>query len=197
MAHHPFDWKPAFLAALRELPVIAHACKAVGIERSTAYRAREADEGFAQAWDDAMEEGIDRAEQEAFRRAVVGFEEPVLHQGSMTYLVERDENGQPVMVEEHYTTFDIDGAPVLRKRMVPKYVLGPNGQPIPLTVRKHSDALLALYLKGRRKKVYAERTEVTGADGGPVAQVDDTAKAARVAQLLAIAQQRKDFEDLA
>ncbi len=74
-------------------------------------------------------------------------------------------------------------------------VLDARGQPVPLTVRKHSDALLALYLKGRRKKVYADRTELTGADGGPVAQVDETAKAARVAQLLAIAQSRKDETD--
>ena len=74
MADKHFDWKPAFLAALRELPVIAHACKAVDIERSTACRAREADEGFAKAWDEAQEDGIDRAEQEAFRRGVVGFE---------------------------------------------------------------------------------------------------------------------------
>ena len=153
MAHHHFDWKPAFLAALRELPVIAHACKAVGIERSTAYRAREADEDFAQAWDDAMEEGIDRAEQEAFRRAVVGFEEPVIDKGRLAYRYERyeDEEGQ-----EHY-----------------RLQLDANGQPIPLTVRKHSDTLLALYLKGRRKSVYAERKELTGADGSalPAAQV--------------------------
>lgn len=177
MAHHHFDWKPAFLAALRELPVIAHACKAVGIERSTAYRAREADQAFADAWDDAVEEGIDRAEQEAFRRAVVGFEEPVIDKGRLAYRYERyeDEDGA-----EHY-----------------RLQLDANGQPIPLTVRKHSDALLALYLKGRRKKVYADRTEVTGPEGGPVAQVDETAKAARVAQLLALAQQRKDFGDLA
>lgn len=175
MAHHHFDWKPAFLAALRELPVIAHACKAVGIERSTAYRAREADQAFADAWDDAVEDGVDRAEQEAFRRAVVGFEEPVLDKGRLAYRYERyvDDEGA-----EHY-----------------RLVLDENGQPIPLTVRKHSDALLALYLKGRRKKVYAERTEVTGADGGPVQQVDETAKAARVAQLLALAQQRKAEQD--
>ncbi len=154
MAHHHFDWKPTFLAALRELPVVAHACKAVGIERSTAYRAREADPEFAQAWDDAMEEGIDRAEQEAFRRAVAGYEKPVWYKGELVG-----------------------------------------------TETVHSDALLALILKGRRKKVYAERTELTGADGGPVAQVDETAKAARVAQLLALAQRRKaeqdDFGDLA
>jgi hypothetical protein len=123
MAHHPFDWKPIFLAALREVPVVARACGAVGIERSTAYRAREADETFAQAWDDAMEEGIDKAEQEAFRRAVEGTEKGVWHQGQLVG-----------------------------------------------SERVYSDALMALILKGRRKKVYAERTEVTGADGGPVQQ---------------------------
>lgn len=32
----------------------------------------------------------------------------------------------------------------------------------------YSDSLLALLLKGRRKKVFAERVEQTGADGGPV-----------------------------
>ena len=31
-----------------------------------------------------------------------------------------------------------------------------------------SDSLLSLLLKGRRKKVFAERVETTGADGGPV-----------------------------
>jgi hypothetical protein len=177
MAEKHFDWKPAFLAALRELPVIAHACKAVDIERSTAYRAREADEGFAKAWDEAQEDGIDRAEQEAFRRGVVGFEEPVIDKGRLAYRYERylDDDGA-----EHY-----------------RLMLDNHGQPIPLTVRKHSDALLGLVLKGRRKKIYADRTELTGPEGGPVQQIDETAKAARVAQLLALAQQRKDFEDLA
>jgi hypothetical protein len=153
MAEKHFDWKPAFLAALRELPVIAHACKAVDIERSTAYRAREADEGFAKAWDEAQEDGIDRAEQEAFRRGVVGFEEPVIDKGRLAYRYERylDDDGA-----EHY-----------------RLQLDDHGQPIPLTVRKHSDALLGLVLKGRRKSVYAERKELTGADGAalPAAQV--------------------------
>lgn len=126
MAHHHFDWKPAFLAALAEVPVVARACAAVGIERSTAYRAREADERFAQAWDDAMEEGIDKAEQEAFRRAVEGTDKGVWHQGQLVG-----------------------------------------------SERVYSDALLALFLKGRRKTVYAERKELTGADGQalPAAQV--------------------------
>jgi len=153
MADKHFDWKPAFLAALRELPVIAHACKAVDIERSTAWRARQNDEAFAEAWDAAMEDGIDRAEQEAFRRGVVGFEEPVIDKGRLAYRYERylDDDGA-----EHY-----------------RLMLDDQGQPIPLTVRKHSDALLGLVLKGRRKSVYAERKELTGADGAalPAAQV--------------------------
>lgn len=154
MAVHPFDWKPAFLEALRVVPVVARACEVVGIERSTAYRYAEAHPEFREAWDDAMEVGIDRAEAEAFRRAVDGTEKGVWHQG--------------VLVG---------------------------------TERVYSDALMALVLKGRRKKIYADRTELTGAEGGPVVQVDETAKAARVAQLMALAERRKqeqhDFGDLA
>lgn len=126
MAHHHFDWKPAFLASLREVPVVTRACNVVGIERCTAYRARDAEESFAQAWDDALEEGIDKAEQEAFRRAIEGTDKGVWHQGTLVG-----------------------------------------------SERVYSDALLALILKGRRKAVYAERKEVTGADGAalPAAQV--------------------------
>ena len=181
MANKPIDWKPIFLEALRNLPVIRHACEAAGVNRVTAWRAREAHPDFAEAWDEALEEGIDRAEQEAFRRAVVGFEEPVIDKGRLAYRYER------LVTDEGVEVF--------------KPMLDDNGQPIPLTVRKHSDALLAMYLKGRRKKVYADRTELTGAEGGPVQAVDETAKAARVAQLMAIAAQRKteadQFGDLA
>ena len=79
-------------------------------------------------------------------------------------------------------------------------VLDAHGQPIPLTTPKQSDALLSLVLKGRRKKVYADRTELTGAEGAPM-QIDETARSARVAQLLAMAERRKaeqdEFGDLA
>lgn len=181
MANKPIDWKPVYLEALRNVPVIKHACEAAGVDRTTAWRARESDEEFAKAEQDAMEEGVDRAEQEAFRRAVVGFEEPVIDKGRLAYRYERYEAEDG---SEHY-----------------RVMLDANGQPIPLTTRKHSDALLALYLKGRRKKVYADRTELTGAEGGELKVVDDTAKAARVAQLMALAQARKaeadEFGDLA
>lgn len=117
----PIDWKPVFLEGLRTVPVIRQACQAAGVDRSTAWRARQADEAFAEAWDLALEEGIDRAEQEAFRRAVAGWEQGVWHQGTLVG-----------------------------------------------TETRYSDALLSLVLKGRRKSVYADRTELTGGDGGPM-----------------------------
>jgi len=185
MASHPFPWQSAFLAALRAMPVVRHACDAVGINRSTAYDRRNADKAFAAAWDDAMADGVDRAEQAAYKRAVDGFEEPVIDKGRLTYRYERY-----TVKHEHAET----GEPVEEEKW--RMVLDDNGQPIPLTVRKHSDALLSLILKGRRKEVYADRTELAGVEGQPL-DVDPTARAARVAQLLALAQQRKDFSDLA
>lgn len=168
MPLHPFmSWKDPFLAALRTMPVVQYACDAVGIERCTAYRARQSDKDFAEAWEDAMEAGIDRAEQEAFRRGVQGFEEPVIYQGIVSTTALRDAKGEMVR--------DGNGDLVM----------------VPLTVRKHSDGLLSLVLKGRRKKVYADRTELTGADGGALAMTDETARAARLSQLLALAQARK------
>lgn len=165
------DLKPAFLAALRQVPVVQHACDAIGIGRTTAYGWRNEDKDFAAAWDDAMEAGIDRAEAEAFRRAVIGFDEPVVHKGVMSYRTERHLEGDEVA----YRT-----------------VLDDRGQPVPLTVRKHSDMLLSLVLKGRRKQVFAERTELTGADGKDLTPVDETARAARIAQLMAAASSRRN-----
>lgn len=202
MADHHFPWRNAFLAALREYPVVQHACDVVGIERSTAYRARHAHEDFAEAWDDAMEAGVDRAEREAFRRGVVGFEEPVVYQGQLTPVWARDAEGElirePVEVGKYPAGHEKAGEPVVEMR--PVQARDANGQPVWLTVRKHSDALLSLILKGRRKKLYAERTELTGADGGPVKAVDETARSARIAALMELARRRKteqDFSDLA
>jgi hypothetical protein len=179
MSHHPFPWQEAFLAALRAMPVVQHACDVVGIERCTAYRARQGDEAFAKAWEEAMEAGIDRAEQEAFRRGVVGFEEPVIDKGQLAYRYER--------------YVDDEGKEAFRK------VLDEHGQPVPLTVRKHSDAMLGLVLKARRKAYSTERTELTSPDGS-MSPADEGTRTARVAQLLAAAKARREaenFDDLA
>lgn len=143
MATPTEHWIPAFLEALRTQGVVSAAARAVGISPSTVHTRRRNDADFAAAFDDAMEEAVDMAEAEAWRRAVTGYDKPVIHQGEITD-----------------------------------------------TYRVHSDELLKFILQGRRKHVFAQRTELTGADGGPVALQDDQARAARVAQLLALAQER-------
>ena len=174
MSHTLHDWQKLFLKALSEVPVVQHACDAAGVQRCTAYRARQADEAFAQAWDDAMEAGVDRAEKEAFRRAVIGFEEPVIYQGALQHTIARDATGAPILDP-------VSGEP----------------RAVPLTVRKHSDVLLSLVLKGRRKKVYAERTELTGADGKDLdPRLDEVTRAARLSAIVAAAKARKEAADL-
>lgn len=74
-------WQKAFLESLRKLGNITLACESAQIDRSTAYRRREADEAFAAAWEDALEESIDRLEAEARRRAEEGTLKPVFYQG--------------------------------------------------------------------------------------------------------------------
>ena len=69
------------------------------------------------------------------------------------------------------------------------------GQPVPLTIRKHSDALLAKVLSARRQAYRTERTELTSPDGS-MSPMDETTRAARVSQLLEAAKLRKLAEDM-
>lgn len=64
------------------------------------------------------------------------------------------------------------------------------------TQKKYSDTLAIFLLKAHAPDKYRERAamELTGKDGGPL-QLDDATRSARVAQLLAIAQQRKGDEE--
>lgn len=173
----PVDWRPIVLEALRRVPVLHQACEAAGIERTTLWRVRKDEPEFNKAVEDAMEDGVDLAEQEAFRRAVQGYEEPVVHKGELAWLYE------PVLDDKGAIQRDEKGDVIMRP------VRGPDGKLIPLTIRKHSDQLLSLILKGRRKSVYAERIEQTGPGGGPI-EIDATKRAARVAALMAVAAQR-------
>jgi hypothetical protein len=60
---------------------VARACKATAIGRTAVYAWRNDDEEFAQAWDEAVEAGLDELEQEARRRAVEGTLEPRFYKG--------------------------------------------------------------------------------------------------------------------
>lgn len=206
MADHPFDWTAAFLAALREWPVLAHASRAVGIDRSTAWRRMQADKAFAEAVQAAMEEGVDRAEQAAFQRGVVGVEEPVVYQGQLTPVWERNADGEVVtrIVKRTASVPTKDGKGYEEKEVedrVPVQARHADGSLKWLTVRKPSDMLLAKVLSARRASYRTQATELTSPDGS-MSPVDAGTRDARIAQLLEAARRRReaagdDFSDLA
>lgn len=178
MSHHPFPWREPLLAYLRTDPFVTKAADALGVDRSTVFRARQADPEFGKAVLDALAEGqavvAERVEQEVLRRGIEGFYEPVVHQGRISYAHER--------------YIDADGKDAYRP------VMDANGQHVPLTVRKVSDTLLLAAAKARIAAYRVERTEITGADGAAL-QIDETARRARVQAILAEAKARRRAED--
>ncbi len=63
------SWDGRFLALLSTSPNISLACKAAGINRSTAYEHRQRFPDFAAQWDDALESAVELLEAEVWQRA--------------------------------------------------------------------------------------------------------------------------------
>lgn len=179
MSQYP-AWVNPFLQHLRTSCNVAESCRQVGVASGVAYALRKTDADFAASWEDALEDAYDYLEAEARRRAFEGIEEAVVYQGQLTPILEREANGQYKL--------DDDGNPIQSRNQ--------DGSLKYLSVRKYSDSLAQFLLKGYRRKKFGEKIELTGKDGGPVA-IDETARAARVAQLMTLAKNRKSFEDLA
>lgn len=77
----PKKWEARFLEVFAEWGIVKRAATAAGVSHTTVYRRKEASQAFAEAFDEAEELSTQRMEEEAFRRAVVGWEEPVFYQG--------------------------------------------------------------------------------------------------------------------
>jgi hypothetical protein len=65
-------WHATFLRTLRRVPNITLACKAAGVSRRTCYDHRERSPEFAEAWDAALDESVDRVETTCFKLASEG-----------------------------------------------------------------------------------------------------------------------------
>ncbi len=63
-------WKPKFLVALRDSACVRDACEVAGIDRRSAYKARDKDESFAADWADALEDACDTLELALRKRAI-------------------------------------------------------------------------------------------------------------------------------
>lgn len=79
------EWTPEkaqkFFAVLADTGNVSRACTAVGMSRSGAYNLRSGDEYFSRLWDEALEVFTDNLEEEAFKRAFEGWDEPVFYKG--------------------------------------------------------------------------------------------------------------------
>jgi len=73
--------KAAFLQHYAENGVVLYACRAAGVGRTTFYDWLKKDARFAALHAQATEDAIDVLEQEAKRRAVDGWDEPVFQKG--------------------------------------------------------------------------------------------------------------------
>lgn len=73
--------KDIFLKSLAENGVVRYACEDADTTQVTAYAHRKTDPIFAAAWAEAVDGAVQRLEQEAFRRAADGVEEPVFYKG--------------------------------------------------------------------------------------------------------------------
>jgi hypothetical protein len=89
-----------FLSFLGETGNVSRSLKLAGTSRPRVYTLRQNDPAFRQAWDQAEEIAADRLEEEAWRRAVEGFDEPVVSGGKLV----RDEAGNAVMVRRYSDT---------------------------------------------------------------------------------------------
>ena len=150
---HPASKRAAVLRAFSECGRVDLACKAAGVDRSMHYDWLKKHPDYAAAFERMREQALDMLEDEAWRRAREGFDEPVFHAGKQAQMFARDADGQPVK--------------------------GPDGKfvAVPAVVRRYSDGVLTFLLKGRRKQVYGDRIEHTGAGGAAIevrANVRDT-----------------------
>jgi hypothetical protein len=70
-----------FLAAYKDAGTVTHAAESIGMDRRTHYDWLKTDPDYAVSYQNAEDAAIDALESEARRRALVGIEEPVFHQG--------------------------------------------------------------------------------------------------------------------
>jgi len=96
-------WTPEkqaqFLEALAQCGCVKHACKRIGMSRSSAYelRARMDAGSFRAGWSAALDHGVQRIEDAAFSRAIHGVRRPVFYKG--------EKIGEKVYYDERLTMF--------------------------------------------------------------------------------------------
>jgi len=71
----------AFVEALAETGCVDESCRRVGMSDTSAYRLRLRNPAFADAWEAALELGLDRVEDAATARSIRGVARPIFYKG--------------------------------------------------------------------------------------------------------------------
>ncbi len=102
-----------FLAAYARCGVVSWAASLAGVHRASVYRWLSMRPSFADRYKSATEEAIDALRAEAFRRAVVGWDEYVVSAGRVVLGLD----GQPLMQRKYSGTLLL----AMLKARVPEY----------------------------------------------------------------------------
>lgn len=148
------DWRDAFLAAYREMGVLRHACETADVHRSTVFDARRSDPAFADAYEDARQDALDKAEQELLRRAIDGTTKPVYQGGQHVGDVQEYSD---TLLLAYLNAHAVDRGYVRNARVE---VSGPGGSPVRHEVRQEIGALTLderAELRKLARRVIAER----------------------------------------
>jgi hypothetical protein len=82
----------SFLHHLGRTGSVTLAAARAGLKRRMLYRLKAADEGFAGRWDEALNLGVERLQDDAMRRALEGTERPVYRNGQKVGSVQQFDN---------------------------------------------------------------------------------------------------------
>lgn len=152
---------------------VSRACQVAGLDRSGVYQQRIKDEDFAKRWDTAFAAFTDRLEAEAFRRAVLGHDKALTHQGKLSYVYARDDKGHIIYDLADTGETNLAGEPVLAR--MPRFEMGPDGQPRVLAVKEFSDNLLLSLLRAKKPAEYRDNSKIElGNVQGEVFRTDET-----------------------
>lgn len=117
-----------FLDVLRENANVTEAAEAAGMERKYMYRLKDQDPEFAEEWDQAVGEVLDRAEQELIRRAVEGVRRPIVR----TVDGEAKVIGTERVYSDKLLEFFLQSRHPEYAKKVKQEMSGPDGGPIPI-----------------------------------------------------------------
>jgi hypothetical protein len=116
----------AFLAAYRQATSIAAAAKAVGIKPAQHYRWLAASAAYWEAFTDAQQEVTDTLHDQAVKRAMTGWAEPVLHRGRVIGTIQRHSDRLLIFILEaekpewrRYRAESLRGGPLSYERATP------------------------------------------------------------------------------